>query len=94
MLTEHMRRRGLHEAAPMNNWEQQWLRHARELIDDTKHRRRCDSLLGPEAADRMDAPDLRCRPSRNSLARPSNNSLVARGVRSTGSSLEWPGVAG
>ncbi len=30
-----------------------------------------------------------CRPSRNSLARPSNNSLVARGVRSTGSSLEW-----
>jgi len=35
-----------------------------------------------------------CRPSRNSLARPSRNSLVARGVRSTGSSLGWLGVVG
>ncbi len=38
------------------------------------------------------SPD--CRPSRNSLARPSSNSLVARGVRSTGSSLGWLGVVG
>ena len=35
-----------------------------------------------------------CRPSRNSLAWPSSNSLVARGVRSTGSWLGWPGVVG
>ena len=36
----------------------------------------------------------RCRPSRNSLAGPSSNSLVARGVRSTGSWLGWLGVVG
>jgi hypothetical protein len=40
-------------------WEKRWVDYARRLINDAAHLEACARRLGPEAAARMDAPDLR-----------------------------------